>query len=93
VKETSEDALRNMDFWLEQSFDAWKDMLDNIKKHGAADLAHTLNTLDLNAADSFARSYNGYRLDTFHRFNQSLQDWFNASAKLDTKFVEPAAVA
>lgn len=94
AKEVGDDALREVDFWLEQSYDAWKDMIENIKKNGAADLAHTLNTLDLSATgEGFARSYNGYRLDAFHRFNQSLQDWFNASARLDTKFAEPAAVA
>jgi len=92
VREASENDLRDMDFWLEQPYDAWKEMLENIKRNGAADLTHTLNTLDLSAPEGFARSYDGYRRDAFYRFNQSLQDFFNASAKIDTQFAAPEAV-
>lgn len=92
VKEASENDLRDMDFWLEQPYDAWKDMLDNIKKNGAADLSHTLNTIDLSLPEGFARSHDGYRRDAFYRFNQSIQDYFNASAKIDTQFAAPEAV-
>lgn len=94
VREVGESALRDMDFWLEQPYEAWKDMLENIKKNGAADLSHTLNTLDLNMpGEGLARAHDGYRRDAFYRFNQSLQDFFNASSKIDTQFAEPAAVA
>ena len=92
VREVNENALRDMDFWMEQSYEAWKDMLENIKKNGAADLSHTLNTIDLSAPEGFARSHDGYRRDAFYRFNQSLQDFFNASAKIDTQFAAPEAV-
>lgn len=92
VKEASENDLRDMDFWLEQPYDAWKDMLDNIKKHGAADLSHTLNTIDLSLPEGFARSHDGYRRDAFYRFNQSIQDFFNASSKIETQFAAPEAV-
>ncbi len=93
VREATENALRDMDFWLEQPYDKWQEMLQNIKRNGAADLQHTLNTIDLNMPDGFARSHDGYRRDAFYRFNQSIQDFFNASAKIDTQFAEPAAVA
>lgn len=93
VREVNENALRDMDFWLEQPYDKWQEMLQNIKSHGAADLAHTLNTIDLSMPEGFARSHDGYRRDAFYRFNQSIQDFFNASAKIDTQFAEPAAVA
>jgi hypothetical protein len=93
VREAGENDLRDMDFWLEQPYDAWKDMLENIKKNGHADLSHTLNTIDLSMPEGFARSHDGYRRDAFYRFNQSIQDFFNASAKIDTQFAEPAAVA
>ena len=92
VREASESDLRDMDFWLEQPYDLWKDMLDNIKKHGAADLSHTLNTIDLNIPEGFARSNDGYRRDAFYRFNQSIQDFFNASAKIDTQYAPAEAV-
>jgi hypothetical protein len=92
VREAGENDLRDMDFWLEQSYDQWKDMLENIKQHGAADLSHTLNTIDLNIPEGFARSHDGYRRDAFYRFNQSIQDFFNASAKIDTQFAPMEAV-
>ncbi|HYM16314.1 MAG TPA: hypothetical protein VEZ14_12215 [Dehalococcoidia bacterium] len=92
VREAGPNDLRDMDFWLEQSYDQWKDMLENIKKNGAADLAHTLNTIDLSIPEGFARSHDGYRRDAFYRFNQSIQDFFNASAKIDTQFAAPEAV-
>ena len=92
VKEAGENDLRDMDFWLEQPWDKWKDMLENIKKNDGADLTHTLNTIDLSMPEGLARSHDGYRRDAFYRFNQSIQDFFNASAKIDTQFAEPAAV-
>lgn len=93
VKEVSENDLRDMDFWLEQPYDSWKDMIENIKKHGAADLSHTMNTIDLSMPEGFARSHDGYRRDAFYRFNQSIQDFFNAAAKIETQFVAPEAVS
>ena len=92
VREASENDLRDMDFWLEQSYDQWKDMLENIKKNGGADLTHTVNTIDLSLPEGFAKSQDGYRRDAFYRFNQSIQDFFNASAKIDTQFAAPEAV-
>jgi hypothetical protein len=92
VREVGENDLRDMDFWLEQPYDAWKDMLENIKKNGAADLSHTLNTIDLTIPEGFARSHDGYRRDAFYRFNQSIQDFFNASSKIDTQFASLEAV-
>jgi hypothetical protein len=92
VREAGENDLRDMDFWLEQSYDGWKEMLTNIQKNGAADLQHTLNTIDLSNPEGFARSTDGYRRDAFYRFNQSLQDFFNASAKITTDFAPTEAV-
>jgi hypothetical protein len=92
VREAGENDLRDMDFWLEQPWDKWQEMLENIKSNGAADLSHTLNTIDLSMPESLARSHDGYRRDAFYRFNQSIQDFFNASAKIETQYKEPAAV-
>ena len=90
AREIPESELRDLDFWLEQSPDEWRDMLENIKQHGSADLTHTLNTIDLTMPDGFARSYDGYRRDAFYRFNQSLQHFFDSSAKIETKFAAGA---
>jgi hypothetical protein len=86
AKEINENTLRDLDFWLEQSPDEWREMLQNIKSHGSADLQYTLNTIDLNRSDGFAKSYDGYRRDAFYRFNQSLQHFFDSSAKIETEF-------
>ena len=45
VREVAEKDLRDMDFWLEVPYETWKDMIENIKKNGHADLSHTLNTI------------------------------------------------
>jgi hypothetical protein len=92
VREASESDLRDMDFWLEMPYEQWKEMIENIKQNGHSDLQHTLNTIDLSMPEGFARSHDGYRRDAFYRFNQSLQDFFNASAKIDTQFAAPEAV-
>jgi hypothetical protein len=86
AREIPETELRDLDFWLEQTPDQWREMLENIKVHGAADLQHTLNTIDLTIPEGFARSYDGYRRDAFYRFNQSLQHFFDSSSKIDTQF-------
>lgn len=93
VREAGEKDLRDFDFWLEQPYDKWREMLENIKKNGAADLSHTLNTIDLSMPEGLAQANDGYRRDAFYRFNQSLQDFFNASAKIDTQFSAPEAVS
>jgi len=91
VREISEDDLRDVDFWLEQSPEQWQEMLENIKDNGSADLSHTLNTIDLNIPEGFARSHDGYRRDAFYRFNQSLQHFFDSSSKIDTEFAVGAS--
>jgi hypothetical protein len=93
VREASEDDLREMDFWLEQPYDKWREMIENIKANGNADLTHTLNTIDLSMPEGFAQAHDGYRRDAFYRFNQSIQDYFNAAAKIDTQFLAETAVA
>jgi hypothetical protein len=86
AREIGEADLRDLDFWLEQSPEEWREMLEIIKKNGSADLQHTLNTIDLSRPDGFAKSHDGYRRDAFYRFNQSLQHFFDSSSKIDTQF-------
>jgi hypothetical protein len=68
-------------------------MLENIKKNSAADLNHTLNTLDLRLPSGLASNATGeqYQLDLFFRYNESLQRFFDLSAQLDTVFRDGAA--
>ncbi len=86
AKEVSETEAENSDFWLEMPYERWREMLQNVKDNGKADLHHTLNTIDLEDPEGFARSHDGYKRDAFYRFNQSFQHFFDSSAKIDTKF-------
>jgi hypothetical protein len=86
VKEVSEAEAEDSDFWLEMPYSRWQEMLQNIKQNGKADLHHTLNTIDLEDPEGFARSHDGYRRDAFYRFNQSFQHFFDLSARIDTTF-------
>lgn len=92
VKELDATTPRDFDFTLVMPFDGWKEMVENIKRNGHADLSHTLNSLDLAAVDEFARADDYYRRDLFYRFNQSFQIFFDASARIDTQFADPASV-
>lgn len=86
IKECAEAEAENTDFWLEQSYAKWKEMIENIKANGKADLHHTLNTLDIEDPQDLARSNDGYRRDAFYRFNQSFQHFFDVSCQIDTTF-------
>lgn len=88
AREVSEEEVEQADFWMEQDYAGWKDMLANIKAKGRADLKYTLNTIDLEMPNGLARSHDGYKLDLFFRYNQSLQEYFDASAAIDTEFVQ-----
>jgi hypothetical protein len=92
VEEIERSAEEDLDFTLTMPYDAWREMLQNIKQNGRADLHHTLNTLDLAAPDEFARAKDYYRRDKFYRFNQSFQNFFDASATIDTQFAEASVV-
>ena len=83
-----EAALDDVDFYLDMSKDDWQDMVANIAANDGADLHHTLNTLDLDREDGLATSHHGdqYREDLFFRYNQTLQFFFNASARIKTEF-------
>jgi hypothetical protein len=87
VLETDEKTAESTDFWLEMPYARWKDMIQNIKDNGKADLHHTLNTIDLEDPEGLARSHDGYRRDLFYRFNQTFQYFFDASAQIETTFV------
>ena len=86
--QVEEAALEDVDFYLEMPADKWREMIANIAEHGAADLRHTLNTLDLALDEGLAKSRHGdqYREDLFFRYNQTLQFFFDASARVKTRF-------
>ena len=84
-------ALEDVDFYLDMAAAEWREMVANIQGNGHADLHHTLNTLDLDREDGLATSRHGdqYREDLFFRYNQTLQFFFDASARVKTEFPAP----
>ncbi len=88
VRVGTEYDLIDLDFFLEMSEADWQDLIRNTRENGGADLKHTLNTLDLMSQDGLSKNATGdqLRADLFFRVNQSLQHFFDSSAKLDTVF-------
>jgi len=88
VHEATEEELRDADFVLEMPIEKWEELIINSAEHGKADREHTLNSLDLRLPDGLARNTmgDGYRLDKFFRFNQSLQCFFDSSSNVETTF-------
>jgi len=80
--------LDKLDFYLEMEPEEWREMIVNIKENEGADLDWTLNTIDLDRDERLAKSSTGdqYREDLFFRYNQTLQFFFDASARVDTQF-------
>jgi hypothetical protein len=87
------DELRDLDFYLEMEPERWRAMIESIKAEGHAGLDHTLNSLDLKLPDGLAINAmgDGYRMDKFFRFNESLQRYFDLSSQIETTFSLPAS--
>jgi hypothetical protein len=76
---------------LEGEYGAWREMIENIRRHGHADLQHTLNYLTLPdwplrlvaAGDGEGQ----LDVDRFYRYNQTLQEFFDEAARVETRFV------
>ena len=79
-------ALADVDFYMRMPLADWQEMLGDIQAHGHATADHTLNSLDLNREEGLATSVHGdqYREDLFFRYNQTLQFFFDASARVKT---------
>jgi len=88
IHAADESEMNDTDFIIEMPEDLWKDMVANVQANGKADLDHTLNSIDLNQDESIAYSPvdDQYRQDLFYRFNQNFQDFFDASARVETTF-------
>jgi hypothetical protein len=71
------------DFVVEGSFDAWREMLDNIHELGAADTAHSLNTLTHFGEVLQIRYDDPDGHDKMYRFAESIQEFLDLSARID----------
>src|SRR5262249_16010520 len=75
------------DFILEGPLPAWREMLDAVHRLGAADAAHSINTLTHFGERLQVRYDDPDGHDKLYRFPEGLQEHFHLSAELD--FVYP----
>jgi len=75
------------DFVLEGPLSSWREMLDTIHRLGAADTAHSVNTLTHFGEALRVRYDDPDGHDKLYRFAESIQEYFDLSAGLD--FVYP----
>src|SRR5207249_7221158 len=85
------------DFVVEGRFGAWREMLDAIHALGAADTAHSLNTLTHFGEALQVRYDDPDGHDKMYRFAESIQEFLDLSARLDFAYPDgsrpPAARA
>jgi hypothetical protein len=85
------------DFVVEGPLGAWRDMLDNIHALGAADTAHSLNTLTHFGEHLQVRYDDPDGHDKMYRFAESIQEFLDLSARVDFAYADgtrpPAARA
>jgi len=75
-----------VDFILDGELGSWVEMLRNIQAHGAADAAHSINTLT-HFGEGLKLVYDdpdGH--DKLYRFAESVQEFFDLSSRLDIEF-------
>lgn len=89
VREISVADLAKTDFYLEAPYETWQAMLENIREKGKPDRQYTLNTIDFLDPDGFAKSDDQSKKDSFYRYGQTFQQFFNASSEIETVFAVP----
>jgi hypothetical protein len=89
VRESTAADNAAADFTLEASLATWREMIESIARgKGRPDLTHTLNYLSHTGTPIRVWSDDPLRKDMFFRYNQSLQEFVNASAAMRTVFPE-----
>ena len=75
------------DFVLVGPYGVWKEMIENIRKNGEADLQHTLNVLTMPGVPLKLEAADQLKADLFFRYNQTFQEFFNGAAEVETEFI------
>lgn len=74
-------ASFNADATISGTRETWDEMVANIRSHGGADLAHTLNALSIAEAPLKVSSPDPLGRDKFFRYAETLQTLFDSLAK------------
>jgi hypothetical protein len=89
VREAGPGDASRADFTLAASLATWREMIESIAAGGGRpDLEHTLNRLSHMGTPIAVHSDDPLRRDLYFRYNQSLQEFVNASAAFPTRFRE-----
>jgi hypothetical protein len=86
VHEVAQLDLGQLDFTIEGDLSVWREMIENIRRHGEADTAHDLNTL-AHFGEALKISYaepEGH--DKLYRFMESIQQFFDLTSKVEVTF-------
>lgn len=75
-------------FVLEASLETWREMIENIRANAGPDLTHTLNYLTFPDTPMRVSGPDQLEVDTFYRYNQSLQRFFNGAAAVPTTYAQ-----
>ena len=87
VRVTGETDSDRADFTLEAELATWQAMIESIRDgNGRPALDQTLNRLSHTGTPLRLAFDDPLRRDMYFRFNQSLQEFFNASASFETSF-------
>lgn len=87
VRLAGADDESRADFILEASLATWREMVESIAAGGGRpDLDHSLNRLTHMGEPMRVRSGDPLRRDLYFRYNQSLQEFVNASGAFRTVF-------
>ncbi len=79
------------DCWLEGNLEDWEALFAHIVAEGQAKGEWTLNTLTIMGERLQLRASDPMGWDKFHRFNQTLQEFFDAAAGVLTKEASDAS--
>ncbi len=80
------DPAGKADFVIAGPHAAWKEMIENIRANGEADLQHTLNVLTMPGVPLKLEAADQLKADLFFRYNQTFQEFFNGAAEVETEF-------
>jgi hypothetical protein len=92
VRELTSTEAPEFDFSLAADDTVWREMIENIRTHGEADLKHTLNYLQLPSLLELSAP-DQQRADLFYRYNQTFQQFFNLAARVPTEYTAETASA
>jgi hypothetical protein len=73
-------------FVLEAPRAVWREMIENVRTNGGADLRHTLNYLTFPDVPMRVSGPDQLETDAFYRYNESLQRFFDGAASVPTSF-------